>query len=116
MSLVTGHVDSGTWTDVCAAGVLLPERGVAALVDGEQIAVFLVDGALHAVGNIEPASGAAVLSRGIVGSAGERLTVASPLFKQRYDLATGECLDDPMLSVPVWPARLRDGRVEVGTP
>ena len=111
MSLVTE-----TWTDVCAASLLQPERGVAALVGGEQVAIFLVDDDVYALGNIEPDSGAAVLSRGIVGSIGERLTVASPVYKQRYDLRTGECVDDDALAVPVWPARLRDGRVEVGTP
>jgi nitrite reductase (NADH) small subunit len=110
MTLVTG-----TWTDVCATSALIPERGVAALVDGEQIAIFLVDDQVHAVGNIDPSTGAAVLSRGLVGSVGDRLTLASPLLKQRYDLRTGECLDDEALSVAVFPARLRDGRVEVST-
>lgn len=105
-----------TWTDVCDAGLLVPERGVAALVAGEQVAIFLVDDAVYALGNLEPASGAAVLSRGIIGSVGDRLTVASPVYKQRYDLATGECLDDPSLAVPTWPARVQAGRVELGSP
>ena len=48
-----------TWTPVCACDRLLPERGVAALVDGEQVAVFrTVDGVLHAVGNRDPFTGA----------------------------------------------------------
>jgi nitrite reductase (NADH) small subunit len=111
MTMVTS-----TWTDICDAGLLQPERGVAALVAGEQVAIFLVDGEVYALGNLEPGSGAAVLSRGIIGSVGERLTVASPVYKQRYDLATGECLDDPALAVPTWPARVSGGRVELGTP
>ena len=30
------------------------------------------------------------MARGIVGSSGERVTVASPMYKQVFDLATGE--------------------------
>ena len=52
-----------------------------------------VVGALHAVDNVDPCSGAAVLSRGLVGDAGGAATVASPLYKQRFVLATGACLD-----------------------
>lgn len=103
------------WTDVCAFGELLPDRGAAALVDGEQVALFrLADGAVDAVGNYDPAGGAYVLSRGIVGSRGDRPVVFSPLYKQAYDLRTGRCLDDPSVAVPVYDVRVRAGRVKVG--
>ena len=43
---------------------LTPDRGVAALVDGRQVAVFVLSsGDLHTVDNIDPCSGAAVPSR-----------------------------------------------------
>jgi len=103
-----------TWTPVCAYTDLLPERGVCALVDGHQIAIFrLFDGALHAIGNRDPYSGAYVLSRGIVGTRRGEPTVASPMHKQVFSLVTGVCLDDPETAVPVYPIRLRDGVVEV---
>ena len=103
------------WTDVCRYADLLPERGVCALVDGAQVAVFrLHDGTLRAVGNYDPAGHAYVLSRGIVGSRGEVPTVASPLYKHVYDLTTGRCLDDDAYAVPVVPVRRRGDRVEVG--
>jgi nitrite reductase (NADH) small subunit len=104
---------AATFVDVCAMAALTPERGVAALVGGAQVALFLVDGEVHAVGNVDPFSGAAVLSRGIVGSKGDHLTVASPVYKQRFDLRTGECLDDPAVRVPAYPCRVADGRVHV---
>jgi nitrite reductase (NADH) small subunit len=114
---MTTVVDRLVWTDICAYGDLLPERGVCALVRGEQVAVFrLHDGTLHAVGNYDPAGGAYVLSRGIVGSRGNTPTVASPLYKQVYDLTTGQCLDDGAYAVPVVPVRVTAGRVELGTP
>jgi nitrite reductase (NADH) small subunit len=104
-----------TWVTVCPYHRLEPERGVAALVAGQPVAVFrLHDGSLRAIGNVDPYTGASVLSRGIVGSRGDTPTVASPLHKQVYDLATGVCLDAPDLRVPVYPVRLREGLVEVG--
>jgi len=105
-----------TWTAVCAIEQLTPERGVAALVDGEQVALFRThDDSLYAIGNQDPFTGAFVLSRGIVGSRGGRPTVASPLYKQVFDLTSGQCLDSPELSVPTYPVRCRDGMVEVTT-
>src|SRR3954465_7555620 len=105
-----------TWTPVCRVDVLTPDRGVAALVDGRQIAVFRlsgVDDEVVAIGNIDPFSGAGVLSRGIVGSRGDVVTVASPVYKQRFDLRTGQCIDDPDVAVAVHPARIVEGWIEV---
>ncbi|HLH99669.1 MAG TPA: nitrite reductase small subunit NirD [Acidimicrobiales bacterium] len=105
------------WADVCPLAVLEPDRGVAVMVGGRQVAVFRLSAPgseLRAVDHRDPVSGANVLARGLVGSAGTVVYVASPMHKQRYDLDTGRCLDDPTLAVDVWPVRVRDGRVEVG--
>lgn len=108
--------DDRRWTTVCPYSRLEPERGVAALVDGEQVAVFRTyDDQLFAIGQRDPIAGAHVMSRGIVGSRGDIPTVASPLHKQVYDLRTGECLDVPGVRVPTYPVRCRDGLVEVAT-
>ena len=102
------------WTAVCRYDDLIPERGIAALVDGIAVAVFRThDGALHALSNVDPFSNASVLSRGIVGDRRGRSTVASPIYKQVFELATGICLDDPTVSVPTYPVRLVRGVVEV---
>ncbi|NUR05716.1 MAG: nitrite reductase small subunit NirD [Nocardioidaceae bacterium] len=92
---------------------LVPERGVAVLVDGHQVAVFLVDGAVYAVSHRDPFSGAHVMARGIVGSSGDRVTVASPMYKQVFDLASGACLTEPDVRLPVWRARIEEGAVHV---
>jgi nitrite reductase (NADH) small subunit len=106
--------DLATWTVVCGFDDLLPERGVAALVGGLQVAIFRdFEGRLYAIGNQDPYTGTFVLSRGIVGSRGSAVTVASPLHKQVFDLNTGICLDDDTLAVPVYPVRIRAGLVEV---
>jgi nitrite reductase (NADH) small subunit len=93
---------------VVGALTTLPvERGVAALVDGVPVAVFrLSDGEILAIDHVDPFSGVPVLARGIVASVGERIAVASPLHKQRFDLRTGECLDDPTVQVRTWPVRI----------
>ncbi|WBB66420.1 nitrite reductase small subunit NirD [Micromonospora sp. WMMD812] len=101
------------WTPVCPLDRLEPDRGVAALVDGVQVALFRTADGLFAVDNRDPVTGAYVLSRGIVGSRGEAPTVASPLHKQVYDLRTGRCLDLPEVAVPRHEVRCRGGQVEV---
>jgi nitrite reductase (NADH) small subunit len=102
------------YTPVCRIEQVPVERGVPALVDGEQVALFrTADDVIHALGNCDPFSGAMVLARGIVGSRGETATVASPMYKQVFDLASGGCLDDPDVSVPAYPVRVRNGYVEV---
>jgi nitrite reductase (NADH) small subunit len=105
------------WTPVCQLAAVLPDRGVAALLsDGEQVAVFRTGDEVYAVSNVDPFSGAAVLSRGLVGDVGGLPVVASPMHKQRFDLRTGSCVDDPEVAVAVYPVRVADGTILVGRP
>jgi nitrite reductase (NADH) small subunit len=99
----------GQWFTVCDAAVLTPGRGVAALLpDGRQAAVFRDrSGRLHAIDNVDPFTGAAVLSRGLLGSAAGTPFVASPLLKQRFALTDGRCLDDDGVSVAVYEVRVQ---------
>ncbi|MBA9005643.1 MULTISPECIES: nitrite reductase small subunit NirD [Thermomonospora] len=103
------------WHDVCAYDDLLPERGAAALVEGVQVAIFRTfDGDLYALSNFDPFSGAYVMARGILGTRGGTPTVASPMYKQVFDLATGRCLDDAEVALPTFRIRRTPGdRVEV---
>ena len=105
---------SGGFERVCDYDQLQPERGVAALLTGHQVAVFRTfDGMLHAVDNRDPFTGQNVLSRGIVGTRAGTPTVASPLLKQVFDLTTGACVTDDAKRVTVHDVRVRDGVVEV---
>ena len=110
--------DTQVWTTACRYDFLIPNRGVGVLLpDGEQAALFrLDDGSLCAVGNIDPFSGAAVMSRGIVGDRGGRPTVQSPIKKQAFALDDGSCLDDPDRCLPVYETRITpDGDVQIGS-
>lgn len=110
--------DDRTWNAVCSVDDIVPNTGVCALVDGRHVAVFHVQAdapRLFAIDNVDPNSKASVLSRGLVGSLGERIVVASPLYKHHFDLATGECLEAPEHSVRAYPVRVEDGRVLIAT-
>jgi nitrite reductase (NADH) small subunit len=105
------------WQSICALDDIVPETGVAARLGAEQIAIFrLKDDRVFAISNYDPNSDAAVLSRGIVGSLGARVVVASPIYKQHFDLTTGECLEAPEHSIRAYAVRVDAGRVLVGLP
>lgn len=108
---------------VCRLEVLTPGLGVAALIGGIQVAIFLVEtGELYAVQNLCPFSGASVISRGITGSRQGEPTIASPIYKQVFSLVTGECLatmdkkPKPGLAptLRTYPVVVDDGEVYVG--
>ena len=101
--------DPVTWTPVCGYDDLQPERGVAALVGGEQVALFRTfDGSLYALGNQDP------FSRGVRAvprhrrHPGRHPTVASPLHKQVSTCAPA-VPGRRARRVPVFPVRVRDG-------
>lgn len=103
------------WVAVCKLSDIVPDTGVCALVHGRQVAVFRLSGLsddgdarVYAIDNYDPFSGANVLSRGIVGDLKGELVVASPIYKQHFNLLTGQCLEDAEVRVSVFPARVED--------
>lgn len=106
-----------TWIEVCALTEIAPDTGACALINGQQVAVFRMreDDRIYAIGNYDPASGANVLSRGIVGDLQGERVVASPIYKQHYSLATGRCIEDAQYQVPAYPVRVVDGTIFVGS-
>ncbi|MDO9168998.1 MAG: nitrite reductase small subunit NirD [Methylobacter sp.] len=122
------------WIEVCSIDDLQPDSGVCALLDGEQVAIFYVqeqDGGrefiratrmnsrpplaakVYAVGNYDPFGKANVLSRGLIGDINGQPVVASPLYKQHFNLQTGVCLEDETVKIPVYPIRIENGSVQV---
>ena len=98
---------------VCRLDEIVPGAGVCALVGDDQVAIFRIENRLFAVGNRDPFSGANVLSRGIVGDLKGELVVASPVYKQHFSLATGRCIEDDGVRIPVYASEVRDGWVLV---
>ncbi len=108
---------ASSWKFVCELDDILPGAGVAALIDGKQIAIFRNGDDVYALDNYDPNSEANVLSRGLIGDIQGDLVVASPVYKHHFSLITGRCIEDPDQSVAAYPARVTDGRVWVrGTP
>lgn len=114
---MTEHQDPQAWTPVCDVDDILPNTGVCALVGGRHVAVFHVladdEPKLFAIDNLDPNSQVSVLSRGLVGSLGDRIVVASPIYKHHFCLKTGECLEVPEHSVGAYAVRVEAGRVLV---
>lgn len=103
------------WISVCEINDLLPDTGVCALVNSKQVAIFRSRrlNEVFAVSNYDPVGEANVLSRGIIGSIGDEVVVASPLYKEHYSLRTGECLEKPEYNLAVYAVRIDDGLVQV---
>jgi nitrite reductase (NADH) small subunit len=101
---------------VCKLEDILPETGVCALIEDKQVAIFRTkDNKLFALDNYDPFSQANVLSRGLIGGTTVTneagideavLYVASPIYKQRFNLATGQCLDDKIVTLATYHVEL----------
>jgi len=92
---------------ICSTSDLIPNSGVCALLNDsnddsadnsqEQIAIFYLPDTpekVFAINNWDPIGQANILSRGIICSIGDELTVASPLYKQHFSLSSGKCLEE----------------------
>ena len=101
------------WTTICQDEQLSSNMGICALVGACQVAVFRVKDQVFALDNFDPFSGVNVISRGIVGDLRGHLVVASPIYKQHFDLVTGQCLEDDTVSLNVYPVRINEGSVQV---
>ena len=106
-----------TWVDICPLAAIAPNTGVCALIADEQVAIFRVGSGedVFAISNYDPFSKAFVLSRGIVGDRNGIAKVASPIYKQNFNLVTGQCLDDETVSIQTFKVRIVEDRVQVAS-
>lgn len=114
----TATTQTTTWHTVCIIADITPNTGVAALIGKRQIAIVRVversgGEKLYGLSNWCPFAKAMVISRGIVGTKGDTPKISSPIYKQGFDLRTGQCLDDSTVSIPVYPVRLADGFIQI---
>ncbi|NRA39546.1 MAG: nitrite reductase small subunit NirD [Planctomycetes bacterium] len=107
-----------TWIDVCRQSDLTSHVGSCVLLEDIQVAVFYLqdEDKIFAIDNYDPKSGANVLSRGMVGDVNGELVVASPIYKQHYNLETGVCLEDEEVAIRTFPARIESGMVQLTLP
>lgn len=99
---------------VCKLSDLQAGIGVGALVNGQQVALFrLRNDDIYAISNYDPFSEANVISRGLTGDLKGFKVVASPIYKQHFDLATGQCLEDESVCLPVYAVQVSGDEVSV---
>ncbi|OEF23295.1 nitrite reductase small subunit NirD [Vibrio rumoiensis] len=102
------------WHNVCELSQLDANIGTGALVEGQQVALFYLPNQqeqVFAIDNWDPIGKAFVLSRGIVGDVKGQPCVASPLYKQHFDLKSGSCVETPDIKVKTWRVRVEDEQV-----
>lgn len=115
-SLTPETVDGEAWLRMGALADIPANAGIPARVGQRQIALFYLPGngqQVYVLDNLEPGSGANVLSRGIIGDVAGEPVVISPLYKKRFRLRDGVCPDDCSLRVNVWPVKVEQGKVWV---
>ncbi|MCG3722522.1 nitrite reductase small subunit NirD [Vibrio cincinnatiensis] len=103
---------------ICYLDELIPYQGCAALIGDQQVALFYLPESqpqVYAVQNWDPISKAYVLSRGIVGDVQGVPCVASPMYKQHFNLLTGQCLEEPDIEICRWTVVIEQGRVYLVT-
>lgn len=103
------------WAQVCPLeDFAVGERKVVYL-DGQQVALFNIDGTLHAVSN-RCSHARGPLSEGTVEQGENVCTVTCPWHYAKYDLATGKVVDGVASApVPTYQTEIRDGVIFVGT-
>lgn len=103
------------WNAVCQIEDIPPQAGIGARLGSQPIALFRLDDKVYALDDLEPGTGANVLSRGLLGDSGGDALVISPLYKQRFRLRDGQSLDNPALSQRCWPVKVEQGQVWVAS-
>lgn len=103
------------WHEICELSDLEVDWGEVALVNGEQYAIFKTPGdRVFATDHRDPNSGSLVIARGIVGSKAGTPTIASPLYKEVYNLETGEQLNGSDYKLPTYPVKVEEGKIYLG--
>ncbi|WJG11100.1 nitrite reductase small subunit NirD [Aliiglaciecola sp. LCG003] len=105
------------WNKICSTDDLVSNSGVCALIEGRQVAIFQLDqidnNKIVATSNWDPIGQANVMYRGLLGSTKGTDYIASPLYKQRYNLDNGACIDDPLQSLKIHQVKVEQHEVFV---
>lgn len=101
-------LDAVGWTDVGALADLVDGHGIPLVIKGTDVALLRDGHEVHALGGTCPHRGGPIADGRVVDG-----KVICPLHLWDFDLATGISPFDPRDQLPVYAARVHDGRVEV---
>jgi len=107
-----------SWRDVGAAADYNKGAGAAAKVSNTELAVFhhVGMGKWYATQNSCPHKQLQVLSRGLIGMAGETPKIVCPIHKNGFNLETGKGITNGDLNIATFDAKEENGRVMVYLP
>jgi len=110
--------DSWQWVDVGHVSLFPVNGGGAVKVGKSELSVFnsTTTGKWYATQNSCPHKQLQVLSRGMVGMAGQVPKVACPIHKNTYNLETGKGISNPGLNLAAFDAKVDSGRVLIHVP
>lgn len=101
-------------TLVCKITDIIPNTGVCAAYGDKHVAIFKTpDHKLYAIDNIDPFTKASVLARGLIGEKEGKFYVASPIYKQKYDLESGQCLNDDSVKLEAYQLEIKDDEIYI---
>jgi 3-phenylpropionate/trans-cinnamate dioxygenase ferredoxin subunit len=100
---------TGTWLPVLTAAEIPSDRGRLVFADGRTIAVFKVDGAIHALDDSCPHAGSSLAAGKLEGA-----FVQCRAHGLRFDVRTGRMPGVDGLCAKTVPVRVVDGEVAVG--
>jgi nitrite reductase/ring-hydroxylating ferredoxin subunit len=97
-----------TFRPVCREDELRPGEGRLVEIDGKEIALFRAGDALHAIEDTCLHAGGPLHEGTLDGT-----TVTCPWHEWRFDVATGRCELNPMVSLARYPVRVNGGMIEI---
>jgi nitrite reductase (NADH) small subunit len=115
---MNARITRARWVEVSTLGELQPDSAVSVTLGRLQLAVVRVgngDG-VYAIDSFDPFAKAYLLGRGSVGERAGVPELRSPFGRHHFSLLSGECRENAAVQVPVYPARVREGRIEVQVP
>ncbi|CAM3532026.1 nitrite reductase small subunit NirD [Halomonas lysinitropha] len=129
MTTAAAKIMTQTWQPLCHRDDLVPFSGIAAWIETDegpaQIAIFYIpvgpntpgeadhECELFALDHHDPFANANVIARGIVGDLQGEPVVASPIYKQHFRLADGQCLENDDVKLRTWPVGLEGDQVMI---
>ncbi|VWX55550.1 Naphthalene 1,2-dioxygenase/salicylate 5-hydroxylase systems, ferredoxin component [Burkholderiales bacterium 8X] len=96
-----------SWVDALAVDEVPADDLVAVEVQGRDIAVYSIDGEIHATSNVCTHGNARLCDGFLLGD-----EIECPLHQGRFDVRTGKALCAPLTEdLPVYPVKIENGRV-----
>ena len=103
--------EENSFTTVAQVGDIPEGEGRAFVVHGRIVAVFLDQGAYHAIDDLCPHMGASLAAGALVDG-----VVMCPWHAWRFRICDGTWCDNPKIKIDGFEVRVKDGQIQVRVP